>query len=436
MKSIKLNILDLKKILILAYFFPPSNFVGGKRIELWVKYFHKNGYYPIIVTRQWNNNQTSLVEKITNNTLIIERHDTHEIHRLPYRRSFRDKMTKYKFLKLLQKTLTFLELVLSNFSISVLQYSNFYHHSLELLKKNDIKFLIASGRPFHLFHIGFNLKNHYPNIHWIPDYRDEWTSHEKYPKNNFLQKTLHSLECRSEKKWTSNATKYISVSSYLCNNIGGLVKKPSIVIPNGFHTEKSIPSSIYPNLLDEYITMSYFGTIYPYQPIGKLINTLKKLIDIHSTKYHFNIQFFGIDTIPQEEKKIKGYCTDYKENFHFFKRLPQAKLKTHYETSNFLLLTNYDDINEWLVAKVFDYAISGKPILYYPSDNGIMTSFIEKTNTGYIFKNENEFLMFFDEFLKNSSCKKYKKVINKEELNKFSVKSLTKNLVDHLDLID
>ena len=298
---------NLKKILILSYYFPPSNFTGGKRTEFWVKYFHENGFYPIVITRQWNNNQISLLEKTKNNTLSIEHYETYEIHRLPYRRSLRDKMSKYNFLKILQKTITFLELLISNFSISILQYSNFYRYSLDILKKNDVQYLIASGRPFHLFHIGFKIKNQFPDIYWIPDYRDEWTTHEKYPKNNFLQKTLHALERNSEKKWTSNATKYISVSSYLCTNIEDLVKKPFIIIPNGFNSEKTIPSFNSPSFDGKHITLSYFGTIYPYQPIKELINTLKKLIIRYSNKYHLSIQFFGIDTIPEEEIKIKGH---------------------------------------------------------------------------------------------------------------------------------
>lgn len=45
----------MKKVLILAYDFPPYVSVGGLRPYSWYKYFKEFGLYPIVVTRQWEN---------------------------------------------------------------------------------------------------------------------------------------------------------------------------------------------------------------------------------------------------------------------------------------------------------------------------------------------------------------------------------------------
>ena len=45
----------MKKVLILAYDFPPYVSVGGLRPYSWYKYFKEFGLYPVIVTRQWDN---------------------------------------------------------------------------------------------------------------------------------------------------------------------------------------------------------------------------------------------------------------------------------------------------------------------------------------------------------------------------------------------
>ena len=63
----------MKKVLIISYFYPPANFVGGQRTAAWAKYLHEYGYYPIIITRHWNEGQTDLVDKVKNNKLEIEK---------------------------------------------------------------------------------------------------------------------------------------------------------------------------------------------------------------------------------------------------------------------------------------------------------------------------------------------------------------------------
>ena len=54
----------MQKVLIISYFFPPCRLVGAERTEYWAQNLYKYGYYPIILTRQWNPNQIELTDKI------------------------------------------------------------------------------------------------------------------------------------------------------------------------------------------------------------------------------------------------------------------------------------------------------------------------------------------------------------------------------------
>jgi hypothetical protein len=45
----------MKKVLILAYDFPPYVSVGGLRPYNWYKHLKEFGVEPIVVTRQWGN---------------------------------------------------------------------------------------------------------------------------------------------------------------------------------------------------------------------------------------------------------------------------------------------------------------------------------------------------------------------------------------------
>ena len=55
----------MKKVLILAYDFPPYVSVGGLRPYSWLKYFPEFGVQPIVVTRQWENTYGDEMDYIT-----------------------------------------------------------------------------------------------------------------------------------------------------------------------------------------------------------------------------------------------------------------------------------------------------------------------------------------------------------------------------------
>ena len=44
-----------KKILILCNDFPPVNSIGADRPYSWYKYFHEFNLYPIVITKNWQN---------------------------------------------------------------------------------------------------------------------------------------------------------------------------------------------------------------------------------------------------------------------------------------------------------------------------------------------------------------------------------------------
>ena len=103
----------MKKILILSYFFPPSTITGSYRVNSWAKHLSKFGFYPIIVTRTWNENINNYYDLSSSfsNEIIHEKHENYEVYYMPYKPNLRDKIiNKYgenKF-QILRKFLTFI----------------------------------------------------------------------------------------------------------------------------------------------------------------------------------------------------------------------------------------------------------------------------------------------------------------------------------------
>ena len=119
----------LKKILIVSYFFPPSTFTGSFRIYSWAKYLAESGYYPIIVTRNWDMRITEYKDMSapSHNNVVHHTYDNYEVYFLPYKGNLRDKLyKKYGDTKMvfLRKILTSFEVILQNFAKSVIPFKN------------------------------------------------------------------------------------------------------------------------------------------------------------------------------------------------------------------------------------------------------------------------------------------------------------------------
>jgi hypothetical protein len=418
----------LKKILIISYFYPPANFVGGERTAAWARYLHENGFYPIIITRQWNDGQTDLIDKVQKNILEVEYNGTHEVHRLPYKYSLRDRCARYKWLKPLQKAFTLLELIGSNFFIRALPYSNFYFYSKDLIKrKNDISFIIASGRPFQSFFIGHKLKNDFPNIYWIPDYRDEWN---KGPGG--FWPFLKLLENNNERRWISNADMLTTVNPAIKKLIETEVGfSLGEVILNGYDGE-IIQNDLDSTTKEFPIKLIYLGTLYPYQPIEEVMNTI---VDINNELgfIAIHLTFIGVDAIHSQKNKVEKISSNYKSTFCIKNRTPNELLTSLFRDYDLGLSCYYINYPEIVPVKVFEYLKQGVPTLHYSNTNDKIVKFLMNCNAGYSASSKDKLKLKFKELVSfRQKNKSLKTIINTEEAFKYSRKHQTAILAKHL----
>jgi hypothetical protein len=426
----------LKKILIISYYFPPANFVASQRPAAWAKYLHEFGYYPIVVTRNWNQNQTDLSDKIDNNQLNIERNRTHEIHQLPYHRNLRDRCTEFKWMRPIQRILTLKEMVFSNFFIAELPYNNFYTYAKELIANENIDIVLATGGPFRLFSIGHQLKNDFPEIRWIPDYRDEWSTQKGKLQENILQKWLQKLESKSELKWTANATEFISVNSSIIDNISMFIKKPGTLVMNGFETVDSgndlVESPI--KLLGD-VKLLYLGTVYDNQNFSPFLDAIKQHNVSSNVKVMLN--FLGSYNNEKDFTQLREFFKHFSSEIVLHPKVEKKYVSSILIESNAFVLTEYKNIDGCLPVKIFDYYQAKKPILLYPSDQGLMEEFINETKSGFVLKSKGEIQEILNRL--GSTRKNEKSLLeleNQEVNNIYSRHHQTKLLAETLDKLE
>jgi len=378
----------MKKVLILSYYYPPANFVAAERIASWIKYLSKYGVYPIVITRNWNEGQSNTYDSIEDNSYKHIKTENYELHQMPYHLSLRDRLFAYKniyWTTIIRKILTIWEILSSCITIQFYPYKNIYDQAVRILKQDsEISHLIISGNPFDSFHFGYQLKKKFPHIHWIPDYRDEWTTFQDPRFSNFISKFLHNFQKKYEKKWISNSLYFLTVSNNWISNIGQFVEKKGHLVMNGYEPfvkDKNQPS--FSNNFYEFI-ICYNGTLYPQQDFSFFIKTFKKLVDMYHSKISIKLSFIGIASEDNNFINIVIELGSYASHLIYEPRIPKKDLMQKLSEADVMLMTAYGHNIGFYPVKMFDYFQVEKPILLCPSDGGSIEQFIIETESGFV----------------------------------------------------
>ncbi|HNQ67626.1 MAG TPA: hypothetical protein PKN32_04560 [Bacteroidales bacterium] len=424
----------MKKVLILAYDFPPYVSAGALRPYSWYKYFKAFGLYPVVVTRQWSNKYGNLMDYVApskSDKIIIEEDLYGTIVKTPYIPNLSNKLLiKYgeKKFKIIRKMISaYYEL--AQFIFFVGPKSKIYFGAKEFLKSNKIDCIIATGEPFVMFKYASKLCSIY-QIPWIADYRDPWTQNKNRSYNILIKKA----NMHFEKKYLTNACCALTVSEYIKYSINQLVKKIKIeIITNGYdfeiNTKTTIPQKT------QSLSIAFAGTIYEWHPWRSFLEVCNSFFK--GNGIYLNIVFTGVN----KQKEIESYI-DRREldnlKLTFKSKLPYSELLNELQNHNILLLFNDYNI---LGTKIFDYIAAHRLILfcftqdknaveiknkYYPVYNSDITfsdrlqeQIILETNSGVAIKNEEHLRDVIEKLLEEFKNNKEIKC-NSSNIDKYS----------------
>ena len=167
----------MKKVLILAYDFPPYVSVGGLRPSYWYENFKEMGLFPIVITRNWNpihGNALDYIQPSKTKEIEIEETGKGILIKTPYKATLSNRLTlkgkKDPISNLLKKTSTGWNEIGQWFLPIGTKYE-LYKAAKNFLKDNKVDVIIATGDPFILFKYASKLSKKF-NIPWVADYRD------------------------------------------------------------------------------------------------------------------------------------------------------------------------------------------------------------------------------------------------------------------------
>lgn len=423
--------MEPKKLLIITYYWPPAGGPGVQRWLKFVKYLPDFGIQPIVYIPE---NPTypiideNLVKEISEKAIILK----HKIFE-PYQLAsfFSKNKTKRMNSGIIpnQKKQNFLDKIFlwirGNLFIPDARIF-WVKPSVKFLEKyiteNNIDTIITSGPPHSLHLIGLKLKQKL-EVKWFADFRDPWTTigyHKSLRLSGYATKKHKSLEY----KVLNSADTIIVTSNTTKTEFQAITTKPIDVITNGYDTE-----NVAKQALDPKFSLAHIGSFLSERNPKILWETLVELIEeIPEFKSHLEIKLIGAVSQEVLETIAQFALNPYLNNLGY---VSHYEAIAHQRKSQVLLLIeiNSNDTKSIIPGKLFEYMVSGRPIIAIGPNDSDFAEIITNTNTGVFFdysekmKLKSVLLDYYNQFLNG------KLQSNAVGLQQYSRKSLTEKLV-------
>lgn len=374
------------KVLIISYYWPPA---GGPGVQRWLKfvkylpefgviphvYVPENPSYPII--------DSNIEQQLSDEVVVIKRKifEPYQIAAI-----FGRKKTQKISAGLITnpKNQTFIEKVLlwirGNLFIPDARVF-WVRSSVAFLKEyvceHQINTIITTGPPHSLHLIGLKLKQNNNSLKWIADFRDPWTTisyHKSLRLSHFANKKHKLLEA----KILQVADDIIVTSPTTKIEFTSITQKPIHVITNGF----DIDANILANDVDKMFSIAHIGSLLSERnPIflWEILNELKKEIDAFSDD--FQLKLVGkvsdevLNSIQQFGLEINLNNIGYLSHIQSIKEQKKSQV---------LLLIEINNENTTCIipGKIFEYIVSGRPIVALGPKGSDIKNIIEDSQTG------------------------------------------------------
>lgn len=381
---------ELKKILIITYYWPPA---GGPGVQRWLKFVKylpdfninpvvflpENPSYPIL--------DEDILKEIPENVTIIRK----KIFE-PYKFAsfFSKKNTKkissgiipnYKKQTAVEKLLLWIRGNIFIPDARVFWVKPSVAFLQKYIQQNNIDTIITTGPPHSLHLIGMQLKTQL-QIKWIADFRDPWTT-IGYHKALKLTSKSQAKHKKLEQAVLNTANVILVTSPTTKEEFQALTSTPIAVITNGYD---EIPNAI--KCLDKKFSLAHIGSLLSERnPILLWEIIAELLVAIPTFSSHFELKLIG--NISQE-------VLDTIHKFNLDSYLNNKGYVSHNEAiyqmqkSQVLLLIeiNSEETKSILPGKLFEYLVSERPIFAIGPKGSDIAAIITETNSGSFFNYE------------------------------------------------
>lgn len=292
-----------------------------------------------------------------------------------------------------------------------------------LLKEEKQPILITTGPPHSLHLIGLELQQLVPNLHWIADFRDPWTSigyHKELNLSSWAEKRHLTLE----KKVVQAADQLIVTSPFTQRDFQLKTDRPVHWISNGFDKEQ-----VEATALSNSFRIAHIGSLLSARNPIILWEVLAELKQEHSD--------FAADLQLQLVGKVSQDVIDSIANFDLSSSLDAIGYVTHQQAVKYqneaqvLLLIEIDsaDTRAILPGKLYEYMSAKRPIVAIGPKGSDIPTLLDMTQSGNYFNYDEKEALKAQIWTHYLAFKAGNLVVNSNNIEAFSRKALTEKLV-------
>lgn len=436
----------LVPVLILSRSFPPSPLTASYRIKSFAESLHNYGYYPIVVTRNWElefQNYESTFRP-SGNKLVNVKHSNYEVYYVPFkgRYSYRGWAGKNK---VIEKVAELLDIYIG-WHYRFDPHYDLFKFCRNYLAKNNIKHVLVSIPPFGLLSFAKLLKKK-EGLKVIVDYRDEWNTEgkmgdvQKVANYNVGRKLLeflngHQVQEKRERNALTSVDAILTISENAKQNLSKIFSKEIAVLPNGY-VEEEVQACMNTSLDEDTMQLTYSGWLYESQSVDIFLNAFKRLVDKYNKKININLVFIGAESFPKMNTRILNHLKGYEKFVELTPRVSKDKSLSIQRRASLLLLFPHANNNSIPSSKLYEYLALERQIFLCPSDNGIMQQTLNENRIGIVANNETSAFNELDKLYINFTQKKYYQFhqvgILKQTYERSNLVNKLANLLDQLN---
>ncbi len=363
-------------ILLVNFDFPPNDGIGGRRWGKLAKQLAKNGFQVHVI-------KANAVEGSAQSTWATDViHENIHVHSLP--RTYPEIISHPKsgFLNKMRYQLAKKQLEASEagtiYDISIGWNKVFRPCAEELIEKHKIKNVIATGAPWNLLVYASKLKEKYPFLNIIIDYRDPWLNARNYGMQG-LSFDRKKAEEQKQKVVLENADVVLSPYGYLTKELQdyamqGMQAQAKFEVLQHFYDEDDLRIEDSKGT-NEKIVFVYGGDLYLEldKELEYLRSQIQYLKDFRKDLYE-KIEFRIFSSNPDYTKFVGLEVVKMQKSIGkmIFQELNSADFH--------LILLSKSKRND-RTTKFFEYLPLRKPILVV-AEEGEVSKFVRDNNLG------------------------------------------------------
>lgn len=432
------------KVLIIAYYWPPS---GGSGVQRWlkfVKYLPQYGWLPYVFTPE------NPAFAVRDESLLKDIPPEAEVIHFPIWEPYE------AFLKLSgvmggkAKAVSPTEMVSAkNKKNSLFQrLSTWVRGNLfipdprrfwvkpsvafleDFIRENGIKNIITTGPPHSMHLIGLRLKKKIPSINWLADFRDPWSQWGLLDslRAGAFARSRHK---RLEKKVLSTADTVTTITPFYVRQFQSLGQRPVALLTNGYD-EDDFKGIVHRR--PEKFLIRHIGIVNEKCDPRSFLLVLKEMImEDDDFAHNVKLEFIGevhpqIRAFIQDDKNLSAAAI-------FTGNLPHKQLITLYGESSLLLLVlhGYKDAEGYMPGKLFEYLATGLPVLGVGPVRGDAGQLLNETGSGRMIAADDKNGM--KDFIRKhfEQWKQGEQVIHRATVSAYSRRERTRALTELLE---